>query len=118
MEKSGRRFVGGEDENVSFSGGRNFVTQLTTENPNLEDYAPPHNDHPPTAQWEHGRGLQICPNPGLVMTTGAIVAIFDIPSIARAIEEKPICSFAGKMVVFPQFLSSDVEIRKSPRWPP
>ena len=72
----------------------------------------------PIVQWEHGRGLKLSTNPGLVMTTGAIKAIFDIPSLARAIEEKPICSFAGKMVVFPQFLSSDVEIRKSPRWPP
>ena len=49
------------------------------------------------------------------MTTGAINAIFDIPSLARAIEEKPICSFVGEMVVFPQFLISEVEIRKSPR---
>ena len=49
--------------------------------PNLEDDAPP-NDHPPTAQWEHGRGMKICTNPGLVMTTGAIKAIFDIPSLA------------------------------------
>ena len=57
----------------------------------------------------------MCTNPGLVMTTGAINAIFDIPSLARAIEEKPICSFVGEMVVFPQFLISEVEIRKSPR---
>ena len=48
-----------------------------TENPNLEDTTPP---PPPTAQWEHGRGLKICTNPGLVMTIGAIEAIFDIPS--------------------------------------
>ena len=38
------------------------------------------------------------------MTTGAIQAIFDIPSWTRAIEGKPICTFIGKMVVFPQFL--------------
>ena len=35
---------------------------------------------PPTAQWERDRGLKICTNPGLVITTGAIEAIFDIPS--------------------------------------
>ena len=35
---------------------------------------------PASAQWEHGRGLKLCTNPGLVMTTGAIEAIFDFPS--------------------------------------
>ena len=56
---------------------------------------------PLTAQWKHGGGLKICTNPSLVMTTGAIKAIFDIPSLAQAIEEKPICYFVGKMVVPP-----------------
>ena len=67
---------------------------------------PPQMTTPPTAQWEYGRGLKICTNPGLVMTTGAIEAIFDIPTFAQAIEKKPICSFVGEMVVFPHFLSS------------
>ena len=31
----------------------NYKLIYSTENPNLEDNAPP-NDHPPTAQWEHG----------------------------------------------------------------
>ena len=70
------------------------MAMKSTENPNLE----------------HGRGLKICRNPGLVMTTGAIETIFDIPPLAREIEEKPICSFVGEMVVFPQFFSSEVEI--------
>ena len=55
---------------------------LFTENPNLEDDPPSKmtTPPPPTAQWEYGGGFKICTNPGLVMTTGAIQAIFDIPS--------------------------------------
>ena len=44
----------------------------------------PPNDNPPTALRERGRGLKRGTNPGLVMTsTGAIRAIFDIPSLTR-----------------------------------
>ena len=57
----------------------NILTVRNTENPILEDDAAlPQIDHPPTAQWEHGRGWKISTNPGLVMTAGVIEAIFDI----------------------------------------
>ena len=46
------------------------------------DLLPPLFDHP-TAQWEHGRVLEVGTNPGLAMTTGDIRVIFDIPPWTR-----------------------------------
>ena len=54
---------------------------------------PPPPSPPPTVQWWHGIGLKLSTNPGLVMTSGAFKAIFDIPSLTRGIKEKLICSF-------------------------
>ena len=43
---------------------------------------PQKNDHPLTAQWEHGKGLKLGTN------TGAIEEIFDIPSSTQGIKKQ------------------------------
>ena len=53
---------------------------MYTEFPKLEDDAPsPISDPPPTAQWGNGIDLIFGTNASLVMTTGAIQAIFVFP---------------------------------------
>ena len=70
--------------------------------------------HPPIAQWGNGRDLIFGTYASLVMTTGAIKAIFEFPPQSWEIGGKlPFCQQKSKSV-FPQLLGLKMEYQKSP----